>query len=82
MHTDIRTISILRNQARAWFKNMKYVHNYVVIKAQMNIQLFGKYSYSKTFEYNFRYSNIHFKVNIANDQCVQEVALQCLIKHK
>ena len=42
----------------------------------MNVRLFGKYLYSGIFEYNFRYSNIHFKVTVLtplSHQCVQHV---------
>ena len=41
----------------------------------MNVQLFGKYTYSGIFEYNFRYSNNRFQVI----EMTQEMALQYLI---
>ena len=42
-------------------------HTCVCIGAQINIQLSGKYGNT----YNFRYSNIHFKVTPLSHQCVQ-----------
>ena len=58
-HTDVRTETILRNQARAWFKNDAYYNNFMVkdVSLKGHIGRVGRHIkmiFSKMFHHNIK----------------------------
>ena len=58
-HTDVRTETILRNQAHAWFKNDAYYNNFVVkdVSLKGHIGRVGRHIkmiFSKMFHHNIK----------------------------